>query len=458
MGLKHIFSSRINILALLSFFAITGIPFFKSAMELEDAEQAYYSQWLRWGYDDQPPLYTWLQFGVNRIFGVSKFSFSLLRGLIFSSILIALHRLAKHTLSNSAKAELSVLCFALVPVFMDFTFRRLSHTSLLCLLIVSSFLIIQRLTVKKSILNYSVLGLLIGLGMLSKYNYVLFLGALMLSVLFDRNLRQLIVHRYFVVTMLLAALLVAPHFYWLLGPEGYLEILKESVVLKVESSNPNTIPVVTPLFSYTMTMIKLIGILGVGLLVAFLFKKLKFITFKKNWFSKFFWAQLVVLALFFIVLNIQKVEPRWLLPLFLPFSIVLMRTIDFKSIEKWSRFGFVLFLIVIFGQTVRTPIEKVLDIPSSVHFGFEPVSDKLNSNYPEKEWILPNVTYGGNVRILNPQKEIFALDDFSLPKFKSTTKNSVKLVFKKEDLKNDILIDSLKGFGKEMEDLYFIVD
>ncbi|KKO00381.1 hypothetical protein LCGC14_0127990 [marine sediment metagenome] len=49
---KNVSLNKITVLAIFSFLAITCITFFKSALELEDAEQAYYSQWLRWGYDD----------------------------------------------------------------------------------------------------------------------------------------------------------------------------------------------------------------------------------------------------------------------------------------------------------------------------------------------------------------------------------------------------------------------
>lgn len=66
---KKLFVKRPVLLSVVSFAAITGITLFKAALELEGAEQAYYTPWFRWGYDDQPPLYTWLQYGVNQVFG-----------------------------------------------------------------------------------------------------------------------------------------------------------------------------------------------------------------------------------------------------------------------------------------------------------------------------------------------------------------------------------------------------
>lgn len=122
----HIFRNKVLFLTIISGVAIVCISFMKTALELEDAEQAYYSQWWRWGYDDQPPLYTWLQILINSVFGLSKFSLSFLRALLFSGVIYALYQFANKFLNNSSKALSVVLGLALIPTFIDFAFRRLS--------------------------------------------------------------------------------------------------------------------------------------------------------------------------------------------------------------------------------------------------------------------------------------------------------------------------------------------
>src|SRR5690554_389961 len=112
------------VLALLSLIAILAIAHMKQSLELEDAEQAYYSQWWRLGYDDQPPLYTWLQIPLNTLFGLSKCSLTLLRGILFASTFWALYALAKKLLMDPLKAQWVVLSSVLLPVFVDFAFRR----------------------------------------------------------------------------------------------------------------------------------------------------------------------------------------------------------------------------------------------------------------------------------------------------------------------------------------------
>lgn len=456
MFFGQLLKQKIGLVALLSFLAITGITFFKSALELEDAEQAYYSQWLRWGYDDQPPLYTWLQYLVNQIFGVQKGSFSILRGTIFASVLVSLWYFGRIMLLSKKKSEIAVFTLVLVPVFIDFTFRRLSHTSLLCLVILLSFIVIQRLLQDKTWINYALLGFVVGIGVLSKYNYVLFLLAFGLSLFFDIGLRQIVFNKKMLLSIVLAGLLLAPHAYWLLGPDGYLTELRESIALKTESKTGNALYGIGPLFSLMLTFLKLMAPLLVVVALAYVLKRVNFSKPKMDWFMKFWLVQLSVLLLFFIVFNVQKVEERWLLPLLLPFVVLLIRLVEFKNIDKWSSYLFRVFLLVVVVQVIRTPVEKGLDIPSTVHFGFEPLSKILNEYYANEQWILPDVTYGGNIRILNPNTEIFSEDDFSLPSSKRRNIDGVVVVVGTETLNDKIPMQKLVDFGKEKDTLFIV--
>ncbi len=456
MLVARILKNKIVLLALLSFLAITGITFFKSALELEDAEQAYYSQWLRWGYDDQPPLYTWFQYGVNQIFGIHKISFSLLRGLIFSSILLLMGQFSRKMVNDQKKAELAVLGLVLLPVFIDFTFRRLSHTSLLCLAILAFLLVIQRLMHHKTWENYALFGLVVSIGMLSKYNFALFLGAFGLVLFFDGALRRIVLNEKILLSLFIIILLLIPHFYWLLESDEFLIELSDSIALKMENSSENTLYVIGPLFSVLWTLVKLLAPLLVVLALALAFKKVSVHKTRPDWFTNLALSQLTVLVLFFVVLNVQKVEERWLLPLVLPFMVLLVRSVEFRSARNWSVYAFAIFIFIIVAQVVRTPVEKLLGIPSSVHFGFEPLSKLLQQHYKAEQWILPNVTYGGNIRILNPHKELFSKDDFSLPKSKLQDADAIEVILGRENLRGRIPLEEFLGFGIEKDTLFIL--
>ncbi len=455
--MKQLLYNKITVLAIFSGMAIVAISFMKNALELEDAEQAYYSQWWRWGYDDQPPLYTWIQLLMNSVIGVSKLSFSLLRGLIFSGILVLLYQFSVEVLKNRTKASLAVLSLVLLPAFIDFTFRRLSHTALLCLLILGTYYMLHRLLQRKSTLNYMLLGVIVSMGILTKYNYVLLLGALCVVLPFDRSLRQLVFNKKIVWSAIIVLIAVSPHIYWLFGHHDYMVELQNSIRIKTEGKIESSIPVLSPFLALVLTLIQLLApILGL-VLVFLLAKKIKYMpSFTINWLVKLLLSQFLVVALVFVILGIQKVEVRWLLPLFLPFLVLLPDMIVLKKPKQWEYYGFYTFLFVLFFQTIRTPSEKLLGISSSVHYGFEAISEKLEQDYPKKQWILPNVTYGGNIRLLNPQREVFSLDDFSLPAHKRNSIDCVWVTINKENpLKMDKPTDSIPNFGKEREHLFF---
>lgn len=456
MFVGRLLNTKIKVLAFLSFLAITGITLFKDALELEDAEQAYYSQWLRWGYDDQPPLYTWLQYAVNTIFGVQKVSFSVLRGAIFGAVLLAMAHLSKKLMVCTKKWELAVLVLVFLPVFIDFTFRRLSHTALLCLSVVLSLIVIHRLLQEKTVLNYILLGCILSLGMLCKYNFILFLCALLAAALWDASLRNLLLHRKFLLTLGLMVFLLFPHFNWLFAHEGYLSELNDSIALKTESTVDVSVFILAPLASLVLTLFKFTApLLGV-FLFAFAFRGISVQNPRLDWFAKLALMQILMLSLFFVVLNVQKVEERWLLPLLLPFTIVLVRTVRFKSVRKWTSYLFGLFVSIVVLQVIRTPAEKVLGIPSSVHFGFGSLSHKLNADFHDQDWMLPDVTYAGNVRLLNPHKEILSKDDFSLPKTKVRKGKTIEVVVGAANLNGVAPLGQLLNFGMERDTLYFI--
>ncbi|WP_405395963.1 ArnT family glycosyltransferase [Maribacter sp. Asnod2-G09] len=455
---KNVSLNKITVLVVLSFSVITLITFFKNALELEDAEQAYYSQWLRWGYDDQPPLYTWLQFGFNSIFGVGKIAFSMLRGLLFAGTLLMLYRFSRLRIKDANASKLVVLALVLLPVFIDFTFRRLSHTSLLCLCVVASYFSIQLLIARKSISNYLLLGLVVGVGMMSKYNYAFFLLTFGLVALWDKELRAIVFNPKILLSVSVSVLLVVPHVYWLLGPDEFQTFLAQSVEEKIgieeADSGFSLLPILIYLKGLFALMFPLLIIVGLGCFS----KTVSFNKRKLNWFAKMLLAQLLVLGLFFLVFQSQKVETRWLLPLFIPFVVLLIQTVSFKNNKRLVTVGYWVFIAVIGVQTIRTPIEKLLSIPSSVHFGFEPIANTLSKNYDEYQWVLPNVTYAGNVRLLHPERTILSADDYSLTSLELKHDREVEITINPSEVKQTAPVDSLIGFGKEKENLYFYIN
>jgi hypothetical protein len=97
-----------------------------------------------------------------------------------------------------------------------------------------------------------------------------------------------------------------------------------------------------------------------------------------------------------------------------------------------------------------------LAILASVHFGFHPLFICLEQDYPDKLWMLPDVTYSGNIKVLNSEKEIFSKDDFSLLKSKPKNLHGVELIIGRENLEGIIPLLHLLDFGKEKDTLIVV--
>lgn len=443
-------SVRVLVVALFSFLAIILISFFKVALEWEDAEQAFYSQWFRLGYDDQPPLYTWLQICINKILGLNRFSLVGFRAFIFSATLFIMYKFAYKVHKNENLAVLSVLLLFLIPVFIDFNFRRLTHTSLMCLFSLSLYYVFFLLMENKSLRNYILLGLIIGGGLLTKYNFALIIPTFLIIPFFDAEAKQIVWNRYFFISIGVAGLLVSPHLYWLFDNTQYVSELKMSMAHKTKSVANHT--VFSSLWAYLKSFIQLSILLFLVFAVAFFRRGIQLKQQKWNSLSKLFIIQFVIASVVFVSIGSSKVSERWLLPIFLPFLVLLFSFFQFKKITVWIKWSFRLFVVVLIVQLVRTPVEKMLKIDSSVHHSFEPIALKLDA-FSKKQWVLPDVTYAGSVKFERTKKMVFSSDDFTLPKTVIDSSNAI-FVQKEKDANLEI-IDSLIGFGEAKEALYF---
>jgi hypothetical protein len=68
------------------------------ALELDEAEQMLWSQQLLWGYGAQPPLYTWLQWGVSALLGPGLLALSVLKMGLLASTYAFIWRVAREAL------------------------------------------------------------------------------------------------------------------------------------------------------------------------------------------------------------------------------------------------------------------------------------------------------------------------------------------------------------------------
>lgn len=182
-----------------------------------DVDQLILSQSLAFGYDNRnPPLYTWLVYAAENLLGPSRLAVMLVKSVLIFLIYLFLYRAAALMLEDRRMAVLAALApFALYQFSLQLPLKY-SHTALLAAACAATLYLVLRLERRRATVDYLLLGLGIGLGLLSKYNYAIFLAALLIACQFDPVLRGAIRSRGMLVAVAVAVLLVAPHVYWVL--------------------------------------------------------------------------------------------------------------------------------------------------------------------------------------------------------------------------------------------------
>ena len=185
------------------------------ALELDEAEQALWSQTLAWGYGSQPPLYTWLQAGWFALLGPSVLALSSLKFMLLGLTLVLVWRTALPLMPERA-ALWAAASLLLIPAMGWESLRDLTHSVLLTCLVAATWWALLRQLRQPRPAGFALLGLLLGLGMLSKYSFALFaavLGGALLSLPAGRALLR---ERGAWWLPVLALLVVLPHGLWLL--------------------------------------------------------------------------------------------------------------------------------------------------------------------------------------------------------------------------------------------------
>ena len=157
-----------------------------SAAHYDYAKEIYNAQALRWVYEAaNPPLYTWLLHGLSRLIGPGIETVLILNHLLIFAVVLAAFALGRRLFGSALNgAFAAALLLALHQVFR-FQFAR-THSLLLVLFALLALLAFVALLREGRARDYLLLGLVLGAGLLSKFNFagfiaVFFVGALMVG-------------------------------------------------------------------------------------------------------------------------------------------------------------------------------------------------------------------------------------------------------------------------------------
>ena len=186
----------------------------------DDAEQLILAQSLAGGYGPaQPPLYTWLVWLLSQAIGPGLLAVLAVK-FVLIYLLFAFTALAARAIvpggDQARLAPLGLLGLGFVGYEAVYNYSNtIAQAAAIAATIWTVAILYRRRGQPMSWRAYAGLGLAVGLGLLSKYGYALFLGATVAAMLTMGPFRRLLFARGIWATLAVAAVVLLPHVIWL---------------------------------------------------------------------------------------------------------------------------------------------------------------------------------------------------------------------------------------------------
>lgn len=182
---------------------------FSSAV-FDHAKEIYHAQELRWVYDAaNPPLYTWLLYGLQQLIGVRLSTVLILNSLLLFLIFLSSFALARRVLVSPFQAALAAWSLMLVGQYHKFLYT-MSHSLLAAIFCPLLLWLMLRIAAERRLVDYIAAGLVIGLGLLSKFLFLAAAVAALIAVLGLRRTRPGVLNPGFALTIGIAAAVFVP--------------------------------------------------------------------------------------------------------------------------------------------------------------------------------------------------------------------------------------------------------
>ncbi|MDI7861215.1 glycosyltransferase family 39 protein [Rhizobiaceae bacterium n13] len=397
------------------------------ALELDEAEQIFYSQWLLPGYGPQPPLYNWLQMAMFAFTGPTLVGLAVLKNAMLFSCYVFLALAATQTLKDTRMQAVSVLALLTLPQVSFIAQQDLTHT--VALLATSAmFIYALFLTIRTgNAAAYALVGLATGLGFLAKYNFVLLPVAAFLALAMDKRFRDRIVDRRIFIAFAIAGVVALPHGLWLidnLGAAttdtlGKMAANQASGRLSAMLTGLGSLAVAI-VASSALTMAIFAGVLGKQTITA-----LRAQTPLTKMIERMFMIILIGLIVIIVATGTTKIRERWLdpflliLPLYLCLKIEAAGLVEVVTRKRLFPIAAAILVVVPSILLARVVAAPIIGKYTKLNLPFDSVMPKLLATFPSSPGvIIANHTHlAGNLRLAVPDVPVLSTEAaaFDLP-------------------------------------------
>lgn len=183
------------------------------ALPTDNVEQLTWVRSLEWGYHKHPPLPTWLLWPLVQAWGLVPEASFVAGAAVNVAALWLGWRLARET--SGPRTALAGLLLAMGVTYYSARLNYYNHNTVLMLLLTVAAVLSWSLWRRPTLGRWAAMGVVLGLGALTKYQIVMAALPLALLWLHARGWRHAVHRRGPLLALAVAALLFAPHAVWL---------------------------------------------------------------------------------------------------------------------------------------------------------------------------------------------------------------------------------------------------
>lgn len=292
--------------------------------ELDQAEQLILSQRLQWGYTNQPPLYTWLLWGIEQWTGPSLTVLLLFKVGLLLALAVSFVGIGHELRLSQRQRVLSLAGLAWLPAFVWEAQRDLTHSmmaaTMASLMLWGSLWAVRR----RTWWAYALPGAAAAGALLSKHNAVIFVVAVLLTLLSLPDWRRRLHLGGVLFAIALLAGLCAPHGLWLLQ---HPEVLAQTTHKLIGAQDDAGWVAGGELL---VALLKgLLAFLMPWLLVAVpLWWGARRQSAAQSLMTRLLWVVMAVLLVFVLAIGAESFKGRWLFPLLFFVPLWLAASVD----------------------------------------------------------------------------------------------------------------------------------
>ncbi|MGI9545561.1 MAG: glycosyltransferase family 39 protein, partial [Cyclobacteriaceae bacterium] len=273
-------------------------------------------------------------------FGSNFFTAIGLRYLLIFGIFLTVYKLGEMHYKHKLFA---FLASASLLLFLQFSVESLRQTHTLLVTFSVGLLVftISKLIKRPTIFNYFLLGLVLAIGVLSKYNFVVFALAILIAGLFIDTYRKYILTPKAAISIAVLLLLTSPNLYWLYQ---HMSAIQSETMAELQGSGQKTyLPAIASGFSEILVRILSFSLFFLIAALILIEGRLKeFWSKPKSEFVLLIGGAIgISMAILIVIIALFKVtvmHERWLQPLLFLLTFYFFGAIDSASDYSLSRF------------------------------------------------------------------------------------------------------------------------